>query len=169
MGFILAKLSRNAEKCGISYAKCASSFKRSGNRRSGPPPSTGLRSACWYSSRRRSKSLCAALYFAPTHRARPYLLGALALAFAAGMLSVAMNDAIIGCPHQAGMDHEGAWCPVCEFWLCADSGDAAVADWEGHTGDGNYCCAVFAVPFKRKAKAVLPSSAPLTSTSCFQA
>jgi hypothetical protein len=31
-------------------------------------------------------------------------------------------------------------------------------NWEGHTGDGRYCRAVFAVPFKRKAKAVLPSS-----------
>jgi ABC-type uncharacterized transport system substrate-binding protein len=39
MGATLAKLSRNAKKCGISCAKCASSFKRSGNRRSGPPPS----------------------------------------------------------------------------------------------------------------------------------
>jgi hypothetical protein len=32
------------------------------------------------------------------------------------VLSVAMTDAIIGCPHQEGMDYEGEWCPVCEFW-----------------------------------------------------
>ena len=31
------------------------------------------------------------------------------------VLSVAMTDAIIGCPHQEGMDYEGEWCPVCEF------------------------------------------------------
>jgi hypothetical protein len=32
------------------------------------------------------------------------------------VLSVAMTDAIIGCPHQEGIDYEGEWCPVCEFW-----------------------------------------------------
>ena len=32
------------------------------------------------------------------------------------VLSVAMTDTIIGCPHQEGMDYEGEWCPVCEFW-----------------------------------------------------
>ena len=31
-------------------------------------------------------------------------------------LSVAMTDSIIGCPHQQGIDYEGEWCPVCEFW-----------------------------------------------------
>ena len=30
--------------------------------------------------------------------------------------SVAMTDRIIGCPHQEGIDYEGEWCPVCEFW-----------------------------------------------------
>ena len=30
--------------------------------------------------------------------------------------SVAMTDGIIGCPHQEGIDYEGEWCPVCEFW-----------------------------------------------------
>ena len=30
--------------------------------------------------------------------------------------SVAMSDGIIGCPHQEGIDYEGEWCPVCEFW-----------------------------------------------------
>jgi hypothetical protein len=31
-------------------------------------------------------------------------------------LSVAMTDSIIGCPHQQGIDYEGEWCLVCEFW-----------------------------------------------------
>ena len=31
-------------------------------------------------------------------------------------LTVAMTDGIIGCPHQEGIDYEGEWCPVCEFW-----------------------------------------------------
>jgi hypothetical protein len=29
---------------------------------------------------------------------------------------VAMTGGIIGCPHQEGIDYEGEWCPVCEFW-----------------------------------------------------
>ena len=33
-----------------------------------------------------------------------------------GVLSVAMIDGIIGCPHQEGIDYEGEWCPVCAFW-----------------------------------------------------
>ena len=33
-----------------------------------------------------------------------------------GVLSVAMTDGIIGCPHQEGIDYEGEWCPLCEFW-----------------------------------------------------
>ena len=32
------------------------------------------------------------------------------------VLSVAMTDGIIGCPHQAGIDYEGEWCPICVFW-----------------------------------------------------
>jgi len=32
------------------------------------------------------------------------------------VLSVAMTDGIIGCPHQQGIDYEGKWCPVCLFW-----------------------------------------------------
>ena len=32
------------------------------------------------------------------------------------VLSVAMTDGIIGCPHQEGVYYEGDWCPVCEFW-----------------------------------------------------
>jgi len=33
-----------------------------------------------------------------------------------GALSVVMTDGIIGCPHQQGIDYDGEWCPVCEFW-----------------------------------------------------
>src|SRR4051794_36452244 len=32
------------------------------------------------------------------------------------VLSVAMTDGVIGCPHQEGVDYEGEWCPICEFW-----------------------------------------------------
>src|SRR6266852_7036822 len=32
------------------------------------------------------------------------------------VLWVVMTDGIIGCPHQEGIDYEGEWCPVCEFW-----------------------------------------------------
>lgn len=31
-------------------------------------------------------------------------------------LSVVMTDGIIGCPHQQGIDYDGEWCPVCDFW-----------------------------------------------------
>ncbi|MDB5482241.1 MAG: hypothetical protein JWO83_3294 [Caulobacteraceae bacterium] len=34
--------------------------------------------------------------------------------------SVAITDGIIGCPHQEGIDYEGEWCPVCEFWKGRD-------------------------------------------------
>jgi hypothetical protein len=37
-----------------------------------------------------------------------------------GVLSVAMTDRIIGCPHQEGIDYHGGWCPVCEFWKGRD-------------------------------------------------
>jgi hypothetical protein len=36
------------------------------------------------------------------------------------VVSVIMTDSIIGCPHQEGIDHEGEWCPVCEFWRGRD-------------------------------------------------
>jgi hypothetical protein len=36
------------------------------------------------------------------------------------VLSVAMTDGIIGCPHQQGIDYEGEWCPVCAFWRGRD-------------------------------------------------
>ncbi|MGO9174078.1 MAG: hypothetical protein ACLP7P_19230 [Rhodomicrobium sp.] len=38
----------------------------------------------------------------------------------AGALSVVMSDGIMGCPHQEGIDYEGEWCPVCEFWRGRD-------------------------------------------------
>jgi hypothetical protein len=37
-----------------------------------------------------------------------------------GARSVAMTDGIIGCPHQEGIDYQGKWCPVCEFWRGRD-------------------------------------------------
>jgi hypothetical protein len=37
-----------------------------------------------------------------------------------GALSVVMSDGIIGCPHQEGIDYEGEYCPVCEFWRGRD-------------------------------------------------
>jgi hypothetical protein len=36
------------------------------------------------------------------------------------VLSVAMTDGIIGCPHQEGIDYQGQWCPVCELWKGRD-------------------------------------------------
>ena len=37
-----------------------------------------------------------------------------------GVLSVVMTGGIIGCPHQEGIDYEGEWCPVCDFWCGRD-------------------------------------------------
>jgi hypothetical protein len=37
-----------------------------------------------------------------------------------GARSVVMTDGIIGCPHQQGIDYEGEWCPICEFWRGRD-------------------------------------------------
>jgi hypothetical protein len=37
-----------------------------------------------------------------------------------GVLSTVMSDGIIGCPHQEGIDYQGEWCPVCEFWRGRD-------------------------------------------------
>ena len=44
----------------------------------------------------------------------------LAFIQAHGVLSVVMTRGIIGCPHQEGVDYEGEWCPVCEFWRGRD-------------------------------------------------
>ena len=33
-----------------------------------------------------------------------------------GVLTVVMTDGIIGYPQQEGIDYEGEWCPVCDFW-----------------------------------------------------
>ena len=43
-----------------------------------------------------------------------------------GVLSVAITDAIIGCPHQEGIDYEGEWCPACEFWHGRDRGTGSI-------------------------------------------
>jgi len=39
---------------------------------------------------------------------------------AAGAKSVVMTDGIIGCPHEEGIDYEGATCPACPFWAGRD-------------------------------------------------
>ena len=33
-----------------------------------------------------------------------------------GVLTVAMPDRIIGCPHEEGIDYDGPVCPDCPFW-----------------------------------------------------
>ncbi|MGH7225346.1 MAG: hypothetical protein ACRELF_19160, partial [Gemmataceae bacterium] len=38
----------------------------------------------------------------------------------AGVKSVVMTDRIIGCPHEEGIDYEGATCPACRFWAGRD-------------------------------------------------
>jgi hypothetical protein len=38
----------------------------------------------------------------------------------AGAKSVVMVERIIGCPHEEGIDYEGATCPVCPFWAGRD-------------------------------------------------
>jgi hypothetical protein len=38
----------------------------------------------------------------------------------AGAKSVVMAERIIGCPHEEGIDYEGATCPVCPFWAGRD-------------------------------------------------
>ena len=37
-----------------------------------------------------------------------------------GVLSVSMTDRIIGCPHEEGIDYDGEWCPVCDYWRGRD-------------------------------------------------
>src|SRR5271166_538187 len=34
--------------------------------------------------------------------------------------TVVMSDGIIGCPHEEGIDYEGATCPACSFWAGRD-------------------------------------------------
>lgn len=36
------------------------------------------------------------------------------------VLSVAMMDRIIGCPHEEGIDYVGQYCPQCPFWIGRD-------------------------------------------------
>jgi len=38
----------------------------------------------------------------------------------AGARSVVTTDRIIGCPHEEGIDYEGATCPACPFWAGRD-------------------------------------------------
>jgi hypothetical protein len=38
----------------------------------------------------------------------------------AGVKSVVMAERIIGCPHEEGIDYEGAICPPCPFWAGRD-------------------------------------------------
>ena len=44
----------------------------------------------------------------------------LALITEAGAKSVVMTDRIIGCPHEEGIDYEGATRPACPFWAGRD-------------------------------------------------
>jgi hypothetical protein len=37
-----------------------------------------------------------------------------------GVLSVAMPDRIIGCPHEENIDYVGQYCPKCTFWIGRD-------------------------------------------------
>ena len=39
---------------------------------------------------------------------------------AAGAKSIVMTERIIGCPHEEGIDYEGATCPACLFWAGRD-------------------------------------------------
>jgi len=44
----------------------------------------------------------------------------LAFVVEAGAKSIVMTDRIIGCPHEEGVDYEGATCPHCPFWAGRD-------------------------------------------------
>ena len=44
----------------------------------------------------------------------------LAFSTEAGAKSVVMTGRIIGCPHEEGIDYEGATCPACPFWVGRD-------------------------------------------------
>jgi hypothetical protein len=37
-----------------------------------------------------------------------------------GVRSVVMSDRTIGCPHEEGVDYEGAVCPHCPYWAVRD-------------------------------------------------
>jgi hypothetical protein len=43
----------------------------------------------------------------------------LAFIEATGAKTVVMTDGI-GCPHEEGIDYEGATCPACSFWAGRD-------------------------------------------------
>jgi hypothetical protein len=38
----------------------------------------------------------------------------------AGVMTIAMVDRIIGCPHEEGIDYEGQICPRCPYWAGRD-------------------------------------------------
>ena len=44
----------------------------------------------------------------------------LAFVAEAGAKSIVATDRIIGCPHEEGVDYEGAVCPACPFWAGRD-------------------------------------------------
>lgn len=41
--------------------------------------------------------------------------------------TIAMTNGIIGCPHEEGVDYEGATCPMCPFWASRDRWKGALA------------------------------------------
>ena len=45
-----------------------------------------------------------------------------------GVLTVAMPDRIIGCPHEEGIDYNGPVCPDCPFWANRDHWTGARRD-----------------------------------------
>ncbi len=49
-----------------------------------------------------------------------------------------MTDRIIGCPHQEGIDYQGQWCPVREFWKGRDRFTGERVHWGAAT---LYLCA----------------------------
>jgi hypothetical protein len=48
------------------------------------------------------------------------LFGEPAFITEAGVKSVVIAERIIGCPHEEGIDYEGAICPACPFWAGRD-------------------------------------------------
>jgi hypothetical protein len=44
----------------------------------------------------------------------------------AGAKTVVMTDGIIGCPHEEGIDYEGATCPICPFGPGGTVGAASI-------------------------------------------
>ncbi len=91
--------------------------------------------ACYGPDERRASKLVASVknsqdaepiqrkWFAETGDLRndPAVAGAILAFFEEhGVLTVAMPDRIIGCPHEEGIDYEGEYCPRCAFWIGRD-------------------------------------------------